>query len=56
MVKRPMNQQCKDELKTIDQWIKLPPPKNYEEAMRRPDRNLWERATRIELDAFDHQA
>ena len=37
----------------LNAFARMPPPKNYEEAMRREDAPLWEAAVRTELAAFD---
>ena len=37
----------------LNAFARMPPPKNYEEAMRREDAPLWEAAVRTELAAID---
>ena len=37
----------------LDAFAKMPPPKDFEEAMTRPDAKLYELATAVELSAFD---
>ena len=37
----------------LNAFARAPPPKNYEEAMKREDAPLWDAAVCIELAAFD---
>ena len=46
-------EQLKFSKEQLDQFAKIAPPKDFEEAMTRPDAKLFELATAVELSAFD---
>ena len=46
-------EQLKFSKEQLDQFARAEPPKDFEEAMTRPDAKLYELATAVELSAFD---